>query len=151
LGDENEGFESINVANMGEGISQLLPIIAMVLTTEPDACLLIEQPEIHLHPQAQSDLADLFVENARAGSRQYVIETHSEHLLLRLRRRVAEGRISPERVAILYVERKRDGSVVRSLNLDNQGLFDDWPEGFFDERYQESLKIAEAGAARAGD
>jgi predicted ATPase len=146
LGDENEGFESINVANMGEGISQLLPIIVMVLTTAPDACLLIEQPEIHLHPAAQADLADLFVENARAGSRQYIVETHSEHMLLRLRRRIAEGRISPDRVAILYVERKRDGSVVRSLDLDDRGLFEDWPEGFFDERYQESLKIAEASS-----
>lgn len=146
LGDEREGFSSINVANMGEGISQLLPIIVMVLTTPQDACLLIEQPEIHLHPAAQADLADLFVRNARTGSRQYIIETHSEHLLLRLRRRIAEGEIDPARVAILYVERKKGGSTVRNLDLNSKGTFEDWPEGFFDERYQESLKIAEAAA-----
>jgi predicted ATPase len=144
IGDEREGFRNINVANMGEGISQLLPIIARVLTTPSDGALLVEQPELHLHPAAQADLADLFISGARAGNRQYIVETHSEHMLLRLRRRIAEKRISPDRVAVLYVERGAKSSAVRSLDLNREGEFHDWPEGFFDERYREALAIMEA-------
>jgi predicted ATPase len=145
LGDERRGFSGINVANMGEGLSQLLPIITRVLTTPEDGALLIEQPELHLHPAAQSDLADLFIAGVERGRRQYIIETHSEHLLLRLRRRVAEGRIDPDLVSVLYVERNGSSSSVRALDIDPSGHFDDWPKDFLDERYREALAIAEAG------
>jgi predicted ATPase len=144
LGDERGGFEGINLANMGEGLSQLLPIIARVLTTPEFGSLLIEQPELHLHPAAQADLADLFIGGAAKRNRQVIVETHSEHLLLRLRRRIAEGKLDPSEVAILYVERDGSESSVRSIDLDAGGHFDDWPKGFFDERYREALAIAEA-------
>lgn len=147
LGDEQTGFDSINVANMGEGISQLLPIVASTLTTSDYECLLIEQPEIHLHPAAQSDLGDLFIENiGERKRRQFIIETHSEHLLLRIRRRVAEGMISPNDVAILYVERGDEQSSIRQLVLDEKGHFTEWPEGFFEEGYNEALLLAQAAA-----
>lgn len=148
LGDERAGFDNINVANMGEGISQLLPIIARVLTTRPGGALLIEQPELHLHPAAQADLADLFIAGALTGGRQYIVETHSEHLVLRLRRRIAEGTLRPDQVSILYVERDGKSSTVRPLDLNNEGNFDDWPEGFFEERYREALAIVAAVQAR---
>lgn len=148
LGDEREGIEKINLANMGEGLSQLLPIVARVLTTPEYGTLLIEQPEIHLHPAAQADLADLFISEGKHGNKQYIVETHSEHLLLRLRRRIAEGVVDPDKVAVLYVERDGSKSSVRVLDLDADGHFDDWPKGFFDERYREALAIAEASQAR---
>lgn len=148
LGDERSGFEGINLANMGEGLSQLLPIIARVLTTPEFGSLLIEQPELHLHPAAQADLADLFIGGAAKRNRQVIVETHSEHLLLRLRRRIAEGKLDPAEVAVLYVERDGSESSVRSLDLDAAGHFDDWPKGFFDERYREALAIAEASQER---
>jgi predicted ATPase len=134
---------------MGEGISQLLPIVAGVVATPAGECLVVEQPEVHLHPAAQADLADLFVRNLRDGSaRQFLIETHSEHLLLRLRRRVAEGDILPEDVMILLVERTRGSSRVRALELNETGHFESWPAGFFEEGYAEALGLAEAAAKR---
>ena len=105
LGDELEGAPNINVAGMGEGISQILPIIARSIATPPNSCLLVEQPEIHLHPALQADMADLFIDVVKSLARQVIVETHSEHLLLRVRRRIAEGRIDPQNVSILYVER----------------------------------------------
>ncbi len=151
VADEADGFEGINIAAMGEGLSQMLPIVARVLMGRTNECLLVEQPEIHLHPRAQADLADLFVDNVRQSkNRQYIVETHSEHLLLRVRRRVAEGRISPGKVAVLYVERPGKETAVRRLKLNGRGHFDDWPEGFFEEGYQEALKLAEASTAARG-
>jgi predicted ATPase len=146
LGDERNGFSRINLANMGEGLSQLLPIITRVLTTPENGSLLIEQPELHLHPAAQADLADLFISGAENGRKQCIVETHSEHLLLRLRRRIAEGVVDPAIVGVLYVERDGSESTVRSLDLDGAGQFEDWPKGFFDERYREALAIAEASS-----
>jgi predicted ATPase len=144
LGDERRGSKDINIAAMGEGVSQLLPIIASLVTERGGDCLLIEQPEVHLHPALQSKLADLFIEVVRAGSRQVIVETHSEHLLLRIRRRVAEGHIKPENVSILFVERKdkEDQSTVRPLDINGKGHFEDWPKGFFEESYQEAMAIA---------
>ncbi|MCH8152762.1 MAG: DUF3696 domain-containing protein [Planctomycetes bacterium] len=151
VADETDGFKAINVAAMGEGLSQMLPIVARVLMGRTGECLLVEQPEIHLHPRAQADLADLFVDNIRQSkNRQYIVETHSEHLLLRVRRRVAEGRISPDKVGVLYVERRGQESVVRRLKLNGKGHFDDWPEGFFEEGYQEALKLAEVSTGARG-
>jgi predicted ATPase len=151
VGDEKRGFSDINIANMGEGISQLLPIVARVLTTPRDGALLVEQPELHLHPAAQADLADLFLSAIDTGDRQYLVETHSEHLVLRVRRRIAEGKIDPDQVAILFVERRGPNSTVRALNLNEWGHIEDWPEGFFEERYREALAIAEFAQARRSD
>lgn len=148
LADELGGTKGVNVAAMGEGISQVLPIIARSQLGGGWDCLLVEQPEIHLHPALQADLGDLFVTGAAGGKRQYIIETHSEHLLLRIRRRVAEGKIKPEQVAILYVEKNGTESTVRELNLNSRGHFDDWPKGFFEEAYREAMALAMASQAR---
>jgi predicted ATPase len=137
---------------MGEGVSQLLPIVAGVVATPAGECLVVEQPEIHLHPAAQADLADLFIKNLDAsGEKQFVIESHSEHLLLRLRRRVAEGRISPSKIGVLIVDRSRGNSHVRALELTDRGHFEDWPSGFFEEGYEEALKLAHAAARKRSD
>lgn len=138
----------VNIAAMGEGVSQLLPIVASAVTRWKGACLIVEQPEIHLHPALQADLADLFIEYAQEENRQVIIETHSEHLVLRIRRRVAEGVLDPEKVAILFVNKKGPESEVRRLDMNGKGHFDDWPEGFFDEGYQEAMALAVASAKR---
>jgi hypothetical protein len=138
----------VNIAAMGEGVSQVLPIIAAVLRTRKDDCLLIEQPEIHLHPSLQADLADLLLEVVNVGHRQLIVETHSEHLLLRLRRRIAEGRISPEKVAVLFVEKEGSESRIRRLDINKHGHFDDWPKGFFDQAYQDAMNLAMAQPSR---
>jgi predicted ATPase len=111
--------------------------------------ILIEQPELHLHPAQQAELGDLFI-NAALGEQKntIIIETHSEHLLLRLMRRMRETvnenlpkgmpPVSPDDVAILYVQPTQAGSVVRVLELDAEGqLLDPWPGGFFEEGFRE--------------
>jgi predicted ATPase len=147
--DEWGGQRDINVASMGEGISQMLPIIANSIVSQGADCLLVEQPEIHLHPALQAELADLFIKVMKTGRRQILVETHSEHLLLRIRRRIAEGTVNPEQVAILFVEKDGGESKVHHLDLNSRGHFSDWPKGFFDEAYQEAMALATA-ASRKG-
>jgi hypothetical protein len=142
--DDVKGAKGINIAFTGCGISQLVPIILQTVLMRESECLLVEQPEIHLHPSAQADLADLFIENAKYN-KQFIIETHSEHLLLRLRRRIAEGRIKSENVRVFAVEKKGANTTIRGLNLKSDGHFEEWPKGFFEEGYKEALAIAEAG------
>ena len=110
---------------------------------------MVEQPEIHLHPSLQAELADLFIDIMKTGRRQILVETHSEHLLLRIRRRIAEGTLKPDQVAILFVEKHGGESKVRRLDLNSRGHFSDWPKGFFDEAYQEAMALA-AGASKKG-
>lgn len=144
IAEEPRGAK-INLASMGCGISQLVPVVVQTVLLPKLGCLLVEQPEIHLHPSAQADLADLFIGNI-TGRRQFIIETHSEHFVLRLRRRIAEGKIKPERIGIFFVEKKRGLTRIQKLNLKPNGHFEEWPTGFFEEGFEEALAIAEAGS-----
>lgn len=152
VGDEVVGMKGINLAAMGEGVSQVMPVISFLLGSSPRACLMVEQPELHLHPKMQTNLGDLFLYTTKHRKCQVIVETHSEHLLLRIRRRIAEGKtvgedglpLTPDDVAVLYVEKKTGGSVVRALKLEDSGNIEDWPDGFFDEAYQEALKMTMA-------
>jgi len=137
-----------NYADVGYGISQILPVIVGGYNLQAGALLLIEQPEIHLHPSAQSELGDFFLDLYRRGV-QSLVETHSEHLIMRLQRHVAEGLIPPEHVAINYVYAAEERKVVTRLSLDKNGIFvDKWPVGFFEERLNEALEIARAPLRR---
>ncbi|MFM7168831.1 MAG: DUF3696 domain-containing protein [Planctomycetaceae bacterium] len=154
-------------ADVGFGISQLLPILVEGRVAERQT-LCVEQPEIHLHPRLQARLADFFIQSAgllpplqAAGRRpvqfprdpdiiaayasqygvprnQWIIETHSETLMLRLQRRIREGLIQRQDVCVLYVRGTGAGSDIMELRLDENGEFiDEWPDGFFDDGYQE--------------
>jgi predicted ATPase len=135
-----EGNSQIEVglSNVGFGISQVLPMIVQSLVSEYQI-ITIEQPEVHIHPRLQADLVDLFIESIEESRRnQFIIETHSEHLALRLQRRVREKKLSPDQISILYVSRGPNGSTVQPLRLDEEGDFiDDFPGGFFPERLRE--------------
>jgi hypothetical protein len=130
----------VSSRSVGYGIGQLLPIIVQSLIAR-DALMLIEQPEVHLHPRLQSATGDLLVDTVTAGRAQVLVETHSEHLVLRLLRRVREGVLSAADLALLYVDLDDDGAAfVRRLAVDDEGdLVDGWPGGFFDERLAEVL------------
>ena len=144
-----EGRMHLNVANMGEGIAQLLPIVVSTVSLEPRAALLVEQPELHLHPAAQANLGDLFAEALAAQpSRQFLVETHSEHLLLRIRRHIASGLIRHEDVLVLYVDKTEGRSRITPLELTELGNFETWPKGFFAEAYNESLELAREATKR---
>lgn len=139
------GSEKVNIADAGFGASQVLPLIIQALVAPKDSVTLAEQPEIHLNPRLQGVLADLFVQMANTGH-TVVIETHSEHLLLRLRTLIASGEIDSKNVAIYFVERQDSQSEIRPVEIGQDGSIakETWPRGFFDDALRESLTLATA-------
>ena len=128
------------LADVGVGVSQVLPILVLTFAAPPESLVVIEQPELHLHPSAQSVLADFFL-TARDDV-NFVIETHSEYLLTRLRRRIAEGENLPSQVGVYFAQGDRSGTELVELNMANSGTFDQWPQGFFDTQDEEILSLA---------
>ena len=143
---------SVAPTDVGFGIGQLIPILieGMVASERQssDALVCVEQPEIHLHPRLQAAMADFFIDTAclsarsdrtqrSSGGVQWILETHSEALILRLQRRIREKRLLPADVSVLYVEHLGErGSVIQELRLDEEGEFLDlWPDGFFVESF----------------
>ena len=134
--------------DVGIGVSQVLPVLVTSYASQ-NQIVAIEQPEIHLHPALQADLGDVFIQSALGpGRNRFLIETHSEHLLLRVMRRMRETSndelpegvppITPKDVCVLFVQPKGTSSAVRHLELDEEGqLLDPWPGGFFEEGYRE--------------
>ncbi len=134
--------------DVGVGVSQVLPVLVSAYASK-NKLLAIEQPEIHLHPALQAELGDVFIESALGdGSNTFLIETHSEHLVLRILRRIRETTdgelpagipaIRPEHVAVLYVQPWRGGVEVLNIPVTSDGEFESaWPEGFFAERAKE--------------
>jgi predicted ATPase len=149
LQDTRSGTE-VSHRDIGQGISQVLPVLVAAIASE-NQIIAIEQPELHLHPALQSELGDLFIDSA-LGNRgnKLLLESHSEHLLLRIMRRMRETHngtlpkgkqaVRPEHVAVLYVEPVGTRSVVREMPLNERGeLIKDWPGGFFEEGLREVL------------
>lgn len=126
--------------DVGFGVSQLLPIVVQCVMSEQKV-LLIEQPEIHVHPRLQSEVADLFAYAVSDRGNQVLVETHSEHLLLRLQRRLrnSQSSLSSAQIGVLYVDSLEDGrAAIADIGLDDTGEFrTEWPEGFFEERFNE--------------
>jgi predicted ATPase len=141
------GGEETNIADAGFGASQVLPLIIQAVAAPEDSLTLAEQPEIHLNPRLQCVLADLFVEMATTGHR-VLVETHSEHMIVRLRRLVAEGKIPAEDVSLYFVEKTGGESKIRRIPLESNGSIgaNTWPSGFFDDSLRESLALATAQA-----
>ena len=126
--------------DVGIGISQVLPVLVMAYASR-GKLLAMEQPEIHLHPALQAELGDVFIE-AALGERKntFILETHSEHLILRLMRRIREGKIRPDDVGVVFVEPLARGSRFIELRINDEGDFiDEWPGGFFEESFHEKF------------
>lgn len=124
----------VDLTSVGVGVSQVLPVILLCLLAEPGDLVILEQPELHLHPALQHKLADFLLECTRSG-RQILVETHSEHLVNRLRRRVAEDDSDETRslIGLLFAE-QHEGQTTFSESKINAygGLSQDWPDGFLD-------------------
>jgi len=134
------GEVDVALSDVGFGISQILPFIIQSLAGQKQT-VTIEQPEVHIHPRLQADIGDLLAATIQEPrGHRYIVETHSEHLVLRMQRLVREGQLTPDDVSILYVSRGQNGSRVERLRLDEDGDFmDDWPGGFFPERLRELM------------
>jgi len=137
----------VNFADSGFGFSQLLPIIVQGLHITKGDLLIFEQPEIHLNPKYQSKLADFFAYLISKGykkNKYILVETHSEHLLLRIRTLIAKGDINSSDVALYYVEKKEKNSEIVKIPIDKNGYIPDekWPENFFDESLEEALNLS---------
>lgn len=131
---------------IGVGASQLLPVLVACLGVGENSIMLVEQPELHLHPAVQSRLADFFM-FARPDI-SLLVETHSEYLVTRIRRRVAEGFSNPLESVFLFAEQVNGNTSVRRLNLTEFGDIEEWPTGFFDEQDTESRLIVKAISRR---
>lgn len=137
LEDKRTGVK-VGPSDVGFGIGQMLPIVVEGLVRD-DSIICVEQPEIHLHPRLQAHLANFFV--ATCKSNQWIVETHSESLMLRLQGMMSQGLVTPDQVTILYVEPTSSGGEVIQIRMDSEGDFiDPWPEGFFEERLTEKLR-----------
>ena len=115
------GGPSRNLQDVGYGVSQVLPVFGDSVLTPKGSRLLLQQPEVHLHPRAQAALGTLFSRLAASKHKQFVIETHSDYLLDRVRFEVAKGTIAPESVQILFFEKKKIEAKVHQLSLDQEG------------------------------
>ncbi len=144
----NQSKVSTNLAQAGEGLQQVLPVVSHQMWRQQlkssDFLDVVEQPELHLHPAAQAPLADLFIQTALKTNGQTIVETNSEGILLRIQRRIAEGVISPSMVRIYFVEPTGLGSVLREIKLDEKGEMDWWPDGVFEEDFDEVSAIRRA-------
>ncbi len=126
----NVARDTVNIADVGFGVSQTLPVVVALLAAGPGQIVYIEQPELHLHPKAQIAMAEILVHAADRGVR-VVIETHSSLLLLALQSAVAEGKIAPDRMSLNWFTRDASGQThVTEAQLDADGSYGDWPEDF---------------------
>jgi len=134
--------------DVGIGISQVLPVLVSCYSLK-NQIIAIEQPEIHLHPALQAELGDVFIQSALGEQHNtFLLESHSEHLILRIIRRIrdtADGKlpsgvpaVRANDVSLLYIEPTNEGAIVRAMGLDAEGEFiDPWPGGFFEEGFRE--------------
>jgi len=151
LVEKNNGLEVLP-QDVGVGISQLLPVVVAALDTNStemfEYIVAIEQPELHIHPAIQVALGDIFISQINKTDMIFLLETHSENLLLRLLRRIRETndnelpteelKLQPEQISVIYVEQQNDGVKLSPLRVDETGEFIDiWPQGFFEERAEE--------------
>jgi predicted ATPase len=134
-----------DLTNVGVGVSQLLPIIVMALLAPIPSLLIFEQPELHLHPKVQARLADFFLSLGLVG-RQCILETHSEYLVDRLRRRIAEaeGEKLNSQIKIYFTQKVNGNTECKSVVLTAYGAIRDWPSDFFDQSNSETELILSA-------
>jgi predicted ATPase len=146
---DTESGRFANFADVGFGIGQALPVIVEGLRTPMLGTFIVQEPEIHLHPDAQLAMADFLIELARSG-RQVIVETHSEHILLRIRRRLlADQGLSADDVSLIHIGKDASpGGKAVPLKLDDLGQIENWPSGFLQEANSERMALLEEMAAK---
>lgn len=131
-----------NLRDVGIGVSQVLPVLVVAYFSPPGSTIVLEEPEIHLHPLAQSVLAELFVAISQERKVQFIVETHSEHLFRRMQTLTAKQQVSTDHSAMYFVERNGKMANLCGLELDEFGRLKNWPQGFFGDALGETREQA---------
>ena len=145
---KREHGPKVTLADMGYGLSQFLPVLVLCYYVPKGSALILEQPGIHLHPKVQSQLADLLIEVVSERKLQILVESHSEHLLNRLQRRVAEEKIAADQTALYFCRHINGASKVDKLDMDEFGNIANWPENFFGDEMGDLFAMTEAQKER---
>lgn len=141
---KEDGIHDVNIADEGQGMSQVLPIVTRCfMRDELETIIVVEQPELHLHPASHEAVADLFAETAKKFNHRYVVETHSKNFLLEVRNLVADKSVpfSKDDVVIYYVREFAGNAVLDEITIDDNGDMSDWPEDVFNESYKLMKKL----------
>jgi predicted ATPase len=137
------------LTDVGFGVSQVLPVLVLLFYAPEGSIVILEQPELHLHPSVQAGLADVLIDATERRGIQLIVKSHSEHFLLRLQRRVAEGRLEAKKAALYFCDRAPDGqSKLTELDLDLLGNIRNWPKDFFGDSFGEREAMVRAGLKR---
>ncbi|MCI0442905.1 DUF3696 domain-containing protein, partial [bacterium] len=136
------------ITDVGFGVSQILPAIVLCYSAPENSIIILEQPEIHLHPAVQAGLADVFIDAVKTRNVQIIFESHSEHLLRRLQLRIAQEKINPKMTAMYFCEADVDQSRLMPLNVDLFGNISNWPKNFFGDQFGEIAEMTKAALER---
>ena len=136
------------ITDVGFGVSQLLPVLVLCYYVPENSIIILEQPEIHLHPKVQSDLADVLIDVVKNRNVQIILESHSEHLLLRLMRRIAEEDISVDQTALYFCQINEGTSEIERLKVDEYGNISNWPQNFFGDEMGDLVEKTKAEMRR---
>ena len=139
------------ITDVGFGVSQILPVLVLCFYVPKGSTVILEQPEIHLHPAIQAGLADVFIDAWKKRGVQILLESHSEHLLRRLQRRIAEEDVSTDDVGLFFCRADDAGSILDTLELDPYGNITNWPKDFFGDQFGEIAAMSEAALKRRRD
>jgi len=137
-----------NLRDVGIGVSQVLPVLVVAYFAPMGSTVILEEPEIHLHPLAQSILAELFVSVSKERNVQFIVETHSEHLFRRMQTLIAMGTAKQRDVSMYFVKRKGAQAHLQTLEVDEFGVVGNWPDHFFGDSVGEARQQAMARAKR---
>lgn len=138
----------VNIVDVGQGMNQALPLVVRANIKKENSIIVLEQPELHLHPAAHGDLMQLFAKSAKENNQTFIIETHSENMLLRLRRLIVENTdfsFTKDDVIIYWVEdHEEQGQELREITINDGGELSSWPAGVFNENIKELFAIDNA-------
>lgn len=136
------------ITDVGFGVSQILPVLVLCFYVPEGSTIILEQPEIHLHPAVQSGLADVLIDAWQNRKVQIVLESHSEHLLRRLQRRIAEDTVHRDDVGLFFCRSGAQGATITPLALDVFGNVTNWPADFFGDEFGEMAAMTKAAQER---
>lgn len=127
----HENSPEVRITDMGIGVSQVLPVLVLCYYVPEGSTIILEQPELHLHPSVQAGLADVFIDVVKRRNVQIIVESHSEHFLRRLQLRIAQEMLNPCETAVYFCQMCGGESKLTPLELDMFGSIQNWPQDFF--------------------